>query len=97
MYDMPLVKMGCFISMATSNDINHPASNVIDGENATFWMTTGLFPQVFILTFPSGVEIDTVRMSCFGGIYIYLYLYLTIFSLQIIITKQKVPICFERH
>jgi heat shock protein beta-11 len=69
MYDMPLVKMGCFISMATSNDTNHPASNVIDGDNSTFWMTTGLFPQVFILTFPSHVEIDSVRLSCFGGFF----------------------------
>ena len=28
---MPLVQSGAFVSIAISNDENHPASNVIDG------------------------------------------------------------------
>lgn len=67
MLDMPLVQSGCFVSMATSNDENHPASNIIDGNEQTFWMTTGLFPQTVILTFPQNIEIKSVKVSGYGG------------------------------
>ncbi len=31
MLDMPLSQIGAIVSMATANDEDHPASNVIDG------------------------------------------------------------------
>lgn len=31
MLDMPLAQSGAIVSVAISNDENHPASNVIDG------------------------------------------------------------------
>ena len=31
MLDMPLAEKGAIVSMATANDEDHPASNVIDG------------------------------------------------------------------
>ena len=67
MIDVPLVQSGCYVSMATSNDEDHPASNVIDGNEQTFWTTTGLFPQTLILTFPNSIEIKAVKMTCYGG------------------------------
>lgn len=67
MIDMPLAQSGCYVSMATSNDEDYPASNVIDGNEQTFWMTTGLFPQTLILTFPNNSEIRTLKMNSYGG------------------------------
>lgn len=31
MMDLPLVQVGAFVSVALSNDEDHPGSNVIDG------------------------------------------------------------------
>jgi hypothetical protein len=43
MLDMPLAQSGCFVSMATSNDENHPASNVIDGNGNKFDLNYNTF------------------------------------------------------
>lgn len=33
----------------------------------TFWSTTGMFPQEFVISFPSTVEIDAIKMTCSNG------------------------------
>eukprot|EP00916_Digyalum_oweni_P008960 GHVL01015090.1.p1 GENE.GHVL01015090.1~~GHVL01015090.1.p1 ORF type:complete len:123 (+),score=15.49 GHVL01015090.1:20-388(+) len=37
------------VLMVSSLDHRHPPENVIDGDEMTFWMTTGIFPQFLIL------------------------------------------------
>mmetsp|Transcript_28681 Transcript_28681/g.71041 ORF Transcript_28681/g.71041 Transcript_28681/m.71041 type:complete len:133 (+) Transcript_28681:148-546(+) len=37
------------VIFTSCNDENHPGSNIIDGNDRTFWITTGLFPQQFIV------------------------------------------------
>jgi heat shock protein beta-11 len=45
---------------ATSLDLEHPGSNAIDGDEGTFWMTTGLFPQEIVLQFKRPAQITRV-------------------------------------
>ncbi|CAF0748981.1 unnamed protein product [Didymodactylos carnosus] len=52
---------GPFISMCTSADPEYPASNILDGSDKTFWMTTGMFPQEFIISFQQPIEIRHIR------------------------------------
>jgi hypothetical protein len=68
MLDAPLSQSGAVVSVAISNDENHPASNVTDGNNHTYWMTTGLMPQSLTITFPQIMDIKDVRIYCFKGI-----------------------------
>jgi len=49
MSDVGLASAGAEIIFTSCNDENHPGSNVVDGNDRTFWVTTGLFPQQFII------------------------------------------------
>jgi heat shock protein beta-11 len=42
---------------ATSLDSAHPPSNAIDPDEASFWITTGLFPQEIAFNFPDATQI----------------------------------------
>lgn len=66
MFDVASSQSGAVVSIATSNDENFPASTVIDGNDKTFWMTTGLYPQSFVITFPQTVEIKGMQLISFG-------------------------------
>mmetsp|Transcript_8189 Transcript_8189/g.11607 ORF Transcript_8189/g.11607 Transcript_8189/m.11607 type:complete len:138 (+) Transcript_8189:174-587(+) len=46
---------------ATSSDTRFPISNILDGDAKTCWITTGLFPQEFIISFPDLVSIMRIR------------------------------------
>ena len=67
MYDTPLIQHGAIVTMATANDEDHPASNVIDGHENTFWMTTGLFPQMLIIMFQNTIELKTIKLTGYGS------------------------------
>ncbi|XP_077134211.1 intraflagellar transport protein 25 homolog [Ranitomeya variabilis] len=45
-----LSSAGAQVSLATSSDERHPAERMIDGNPETFWTTTGMFPQEFIIS-----------------------------------------------
>ncbi|KAJ9584808.1 hypothetical protein L9F63_020862 [Diploptera punctata] len=52
--EMALSSKGCIISYATSfSDKFRECWKIIDGKRNTYWSTTGLYPHVFILTFPN--------------------------------------------
>ncbi len=70
MIDVAAASTGAVVSIATSNDENHPASNIIDGDESTFWMTTGLFPQAFVISFPSMVEFRALQLRSTGVKYV---------------------------
>eukprot|EP00118_Oscarella_pearsei_P000178 m.4381 g.4381 ORF g.4381 m.4381 type:complete len:139 (+) comp10630_c0_seq1:28-444(+) len=64
MFDVAHHSNGGLILLATSNDPNHPCQNIIDGDKTTFWSTTGLFPQEFILSFQSLMSLSVVQVWC---------------------------------
>ncbi|XP_028401137.1 intraflagellar transport protein 25 homolog [Dendronephthya gigantea] len=64
MIEVALVKRGARISLSTAYDEKYPPENIIDGNKNTFWSTTGMFPQEFVISFPSTVEIDAIKMTC---------------------------------
>uniref|UniRef100_A0A8C2TLX4 Intraflagellar transport protein 25 homolog n=2 Tax=Coturnix japonica TaxID=93934 RepID=A0A8C2TLX4_COTJA len=63
--DWCLSAAGAALVMATSSDTEHPARNVADGSSDTFWTTTGMFPQEFIIGFPKRVTISKVGIQCY--------------------------------
>ncbi|XP_027504816.1 intraflagellar transport protein 25 homolog [Chiroxiphia lanceolata] len=56
---------GAVLVLATSSDAEHPAESVADGNSETFWTTTGMFPQEFIIGFPKCVKISKVAIQCY--------------------------------
>ncbi|KAM9379448.1 intraflagellar transport protein 25 homolog [Phaethornis superciliosus] len=63
--DWCLSSAGAAIVLATSSDEEHPAENMADGSSKTFWTTTGMFPQEFIIGFPKCVKISKVAIQCY--------------------------------
>ncbi|XP_014772409.1 intraflagellar transport protein 25 homolog [Octopus bimaculoides] len=64
MLDLALSENGTKIGLATSSDEEYPPENIIDGKTETFWTMTGLFPQEFVLSFPSLMEINEIAILC---------------------------------
>ncbi|XP_006879767.1 PREDICTED: intraflagellar transport protein 25 homolog [Elephantulus edwardii] len=56
--DLCLSSEGAEVILATSSDEKHPPENIIDGNPETFWTTTGMFPQEFIICFHKHVRIE---------------------------------------
>jgi heat shock protein beta-11 len=49
---------------ATSYDIRHPPSAIVDGDAKSFWSSTGLFPQEFVLRLPAKASLSKLRIRC---------------------------------
>ncbi|CAH1243851.1 intraflagellar transport protein 25 homolog [Branchiostoma lanceolatum] len=62
MLDVALASTGAQVVLATSSDENFPPENIIDGSGSTFWLTTGLFPQEFIISFTNLMNINNIRL-----------------------------------
>lgn len=59
---------GATVLSASSFDLKHPPTSVIDGEYNTFWLTTGSFPQEIVIQLgePSvikGVELGAIMIN----------------------------------
>lgn len=50
------------ITSATSYDPRYPPSAIIDGDAKTFWATTGLMPQEFVLRLPSKASLAKLKI-----------------------------------
>ncbi|KAJ3300729.1 Heat shock protein beta-11 [Borealophlyctis nickersoniae] len=61
--NLALASAGSKIAMATSWHPKHTPDMMIDGNPKTFWVTTGLFPQEAVLTFPAPVSIRKITVS----------------------------------
>ncbi|XP_014668252.1 PREDICTED: intraflagellar transport protein 25 homolog [Priapulus caudatus] len=66
MFDVALGSACSDISVSTSFDDAHPPENIIDGKPDTFWATTGLFPQEFVLSFSSPVAISNIHIYTYN-------------------------------
>ncbi|XP_076355481.1 intraflagellar transport protein 25 homolog isoform X1 [Tachypleus tridentatus] len=66
MNNLALSTNGTKVVMASSTDEKYPPENIIDGKSDTFWTTTGMYPQCFIVAFPSTSSVDSVIISCYN-------------------------------
>ncbi|XP_076853752.1 intraflagellar transport protein 25 homolog isoform X1 [Brachyhypopomus gauderio] len=66
MINTALNSFGAQVVLATSSDENHPPENIIDGITETFWLSTGMFPQEFIIRFPDNMKISLISMHSFN-------------------------------
>ena len=53
--------------MATCYDERFPPENIIDGDERTFWMTTGLFPQEFVVELSQLTEVTRITTVSVHG------------------------------
>jgi len=56
------VENGASVSLASSSDDRHPPSNIVDGDSRTFWVSTGLYPQEFIIELDQPYDISEVKL-----------------------------------
>lgn len=64
MFDIGLSSAGTSVSLVSSSDPKYPPENIIDGKSDTFWLTTGMYPQEFIVTFASAMTINNIKLKC---------------------------------
>lgn len=57
---------GARVVLVSSSDENHPPENITDGNSKTFWMSTGMFPQEFVIRFTETTNISAVSMDSYN-------------------------------
>uniref|UniRef100_A0AAA9SIN9 Intraflagellar transport protein 25 homolog n=1 Tax=Bos taurus TaxID=9913 RepID=A0AAA9SIN9_BOVIN len=83
--DLCLSSEGTEVIFATSSDEKHPPENMIDGNPETFWTTTGMFPQEFIICFHKHVRIEKLVIQSYF-----------VRTLRIEKSTSKEPVDFEQ-
>ncbi|KAJ8039979.1 Intraflagellar transport protein 25-like [Holothuria leucospilota] len=63
--DVAAATSGAQVVLATSSDGSNPPENMIDGKLDTFWTTTGLYPQEFILSFTNLMNLKNIKLHTF--------------------------------
>ncbi|XP_042322057.1 intraflagellar transport protein 25 homolog isoform X1 [Sceloporus undulatus] len=63
--DYCLSSEGAEVVLATSSDEKYPPENITDGRSETFWTTTGMFPQEFIISLSKCVTINKITIQCY--------------------------------
>eukprot|EP00050_Salpingoeca_kvevrii_P007173 m.294295 g.294295 ORF g.294295 m.294295 type:complete len:138 (-) comp12965_c0_seq1:201-614(-) len=66
MENLALDDAGATVVFATASDPAHPPDAAIDGDNTTFWSTTGLFPHELVVTFPSATKLTKLEVHTNG-------------------------------
>ncbi|XP_033623433.1 intraflagellar transport protein 25 homolog isoform X4 [Fukomys damarensis] len=83
--DLCLSSEGAEVILATSSDEKHPPENIIDGNAETFWTTTGMFPQEFIICFHKHVKIEKIIIQSY-----------LVRTLRVEKSTSKEPVGFEQ-
>ncbi|XP_062049330.1 intraflagellar transport protein 25 homolog [Lepus europaeus] len=83
--DLCLSSEGAEVILATSSDEKHPPESIIDGNPETFWTTTGMFPQEFIISFHKPVRIEKLVIQSY-----------LVRTLRIEKSTSKEPVDFEQ-
>ncbi|GIL84458.1 hypothetical protein Vretimale_19010 [Volvox reticuliferus] len=60
MKDYAREENGGLIVMASCTDERFPPENMLDGKDNTFWVTTGMFPQEFVLKLESCIRVSKI-------------------------------------
>lgn len=66
MPDLALESNGASIASATSFDPNAAPSNMIDGDESSFWSSTGGYPNEFILSLGDTSKVTSVEIQMKG-------------------------------
>jgi len=64
MPELASASAGGKVYVTTSVDPEHPGGHALDGKPATFWISTGLYPQELILELGLPGVLEGVRLSC---------------------------------
>jgi hypothetical protein len=67
MENIALQANGSMIISSTCEHSSYPCSNILDGSLNTFWSTTGMYPQEFILKLPEEKTIKKVILTTSRG------------------------------
>ncbi|CAL8074348.1 unnamed protein product [Calicophoron daubneyi] len=61
-----------FVRLSTSFNELHPPENVLNGEESSFWITTGMFPQMLVVSLPEHSRVSRVRIisSCIKDLWV---------------------------
>uniref|UniRef100_A0A8C5D0P1 F5/8 type C domain-containing protein n=1 Tax=Gadus morhua TaxID=8049 RepID=A0A8C5D0P1_GADMO len=59
--------LGGKVVLASSSDEAQPPRNIIDGNAETFWLSTGMFPQEFIVRLAETTGIDQVTIDSYNA------------------------------
>ncbi|CAE8586309.1 unnamed protein product, partial [Polarella glacialis] len=62
MPDLVSKKTGGKVLMVSSLDENHPSDNIIDGNDASYWMSTGLYPQEILFELSEASHVSNVKI-----------------------------------
>jgi len=57
---------GAKVVFSSAWDTFHPPEAVIDGNDSTFWSTTGMFPHEIIITFDSVISVESIETRSFN-------------------------------
>ncbi|KAI3372457.1 hypothetical protein L3Q82_022942 [Scortum barcoo] len=66
MIDSSPSSLGAVVVVATSSDEDHPPEKITDGNTKTFWMSTGMFPQEFIIRFAEATKVSGVTVDSYN-------------------------------
>ncbi|GBM70299.1 Intraflagellar transport protein 25 [Araneus ventricosus] len=66
MLDLGNTASGSQVVMASSNDARFPPSNMLDGKLDTFWTTTGLYPQTFIIALSETADVKNITLHSYN-------------------------------
>ncbi|KAJ8263011.1 hypothetical protein COCON_G00154680 [Conger conger] len=61
-----LSSSGAQVILAASSDENYPPENIIDGNTESFWISTGMFPQEFIVRFSEAVKMSLITIHSYN-------------------------------
>ena len=64
MSNLALLRSGARVPLCTANNEEHPASNILDGNSSTFWLSTGLFPQEVLISLPETSLVTSISIMC---------------------------------
>lgn len=67
MKDYARKENGAAVVMASCMDDDYPAHNMLDGKESTFWITTGLFPQEFVLSLSKPIQVSQIVVLSLNG------------------------------
>lgn len=67
MKDYARAEHGSSIVMTSCVDDRYPPENVLDGKDNTFWITTGMFPQEFVLALAKPIQVEKITFLSQSG------------------------------
>ena len=67
MDDLATEAAGAQVIMSTCADERYPPENIIEPKDGSFWVTTGLYPQEFMISLAQVSQVNKVRTLTGNG------------------------------